>query len=247
MGNSPKGEYMPDKNTIIKILTIIGIGSVCLFLLGCNQESFLIAKEDAQVLNLEEERTEDVEKQPVEDAEKQPVEETEKQPVEDAVKEAEVMIAVHVCGAVKQPGVYYFSENQRVYQGIEKAGGFLDEADRDYLNQALFLEDGMKIVVPTKEEAKAWKALGYGADEAGLLQGTSVQEKAEEEQKKVNLNTADEALLCTLPGIGQSRAKSILAYRDEHGKFETTEDIMNVSGIKEAAYEKIKDYITVGQ
>ena len=62
---------------------------------------------------------------------------------------------------------------------------------------------------------------------------------------KINLNTADEALLCTLPGIGASKAKSIIAYREEYGNFEKPEDIMNIPGIKDAAYAKIKEMITV--
>ena len=67
------------------------------------------------------------------------------------------------------------------------------------------------------------------------------------ETGKIDLNTADEALLCTLPGIGESRAKSIIAYRSEHGAFKRIEDVMQVSGIKEAAFEKIKEYVTVSK
>ena len=88
--------------------------------------------------------------------------------------------------------------------------------------------------------------------ESGYLQKKDMQKKTDkevnvsgEENKKVNLNTADESLLCTLPGIGESRAKSIIAYRQEHGPFQKPEDVMKVSGIKQAAYEKIKEYVTV--
>lgn len=146
------------------------------------------------------------------------------------------IFSIHVCGAVANPSVYQVEEGTRIYQVIEKAGGFLEEADRDYLNLALEVEDGMQIRIPTKEETKDCQV--------PLLIESGESEKA---SAKVNLNTAEEEVLCTLPGIGESRAKSIIQYRQEHGSFQRIEDIMKVSGIKEAAYEKIKDYITVSK
>lgn len=146
------------------------------------------------------------------------------------------IFSIHVCGAVANPSVYQVEEGTRIYQVIEKAGGFLEEADRDYLNLALEVEDGMQIRIPTKEETKDCQV--------PLLIERGESEKA---SAKVNLNTAEEEVLCTLPGIGESRAKSIIQYRQEHGSFQRIEDIMKVSGIKEAAYEKIKDYITVSK
>lgn len=217
-----------------KMTKILGMGSLCLFLLGCTKESFLLQKEDSSTIVLEE-----------------VIVREETAVAEDGAGletvEAPKMIAVHICGAVNQPGVYYLKEKQRVYEGILKAGGFREDADRDYLNQALFLEDGMKVTVPTREETRELRASEQASREEGFIQEAQLYEKAREKQQKVDLNTADEALLCTLPGIGESRAKSILAYRKEHGAFEKTEDIMKVSGIKEAAYEKIKDYVTVSQ
>lgn len=252
----------------IKYKKILGIGSLCLFLLGCSKESFLLQEADSSTMVLEE--TVVLEEEKAEEKVESEVLAKEAKPkaVEQLTEWAE--IAVHVCGAVNRPGVYYLKENQRVYEGIQKAGGFREDADRDYLNQALFLEDGMKITVPTKEETAALEEektsdLIRKEDTATENRGRFIQkaeesreqpqfmEKAESakrepdarENGKVDLNTADEALLCTLPGIGQSRAKSIIAYRKEHGFFGNTEDVMKVSGIKEAAYEKIKDYITV--
>ena len=81
--------------------------------------------------------------------------------------------------------------------------------------------------------------------EDGYFQKNEENDEPSEQERKIDLNTADETLLCTLPGIGESRAKSIIAYRQENGMFRSPEDIMNVSGIKEAAYAKIKDYIMV--
>ena len=237
-----------------KLTIILGMGSLCLFLLGCTKESFLLQKEDSSTIVLEEviarEETavaEDGAGLETVESPEESVDMEAQEALETLQEEATEMIAVHICGAVNQPGVYYLKEKQRVYEGILKAGGFREDADRDYLNQALFLEDGMKVTVPTKEEIRELRASEQASREEGFIQEAQLYEKAREKQQKVDLNTADEALLCTLPGIGESRAKSILAYRKEHGAFGKTEDIMKVSGIKEAAYEKIKDYVTVSQ
>ena len=237
-----------------KLTIILGMGSLCLFLLGCTKESFLLQKEDSSTIVLEEviarEETavaEDGVGLEMVESPEESVDMEAQEALETLQEEATEMIAVHICGAVNQPGVYYLKEKQRVYEGILKAGGFREDADRDYLNQALFLEDGMKVTVPTKEEIRELRASEQASREEGFIQEAQLYGKAREKQQKVDLNTADEALLCTLPGIGESRAKSILAYRKEHGAFGKTEDIMKVSGIKEAAYEKIKDYVTVSQ
>lgn len=144
------------------------------------------------------------------------------------------MCVVHVCGAVQNPGVYTLEEGSRIYQAVEAAGGFTQDAGADYLNQADRVSDGMKIYVPDLDELQdmAWQEIpgnAFGNAEDGL----------------VNINTADEALLCTLSGVGSSRAKSIIAYRQEHGSFQKIEDIMNVEGIKEGLFQKIRDNITV--
>ena len=230
-----------------KILKLFGIGSMCLFLLGCSEESFQMQENTSDVMVEENSEIKITEEQ------------------EFLQKEEE--IAVHICGAVNQPGVYYLKENQRLYEAVAKAGGFREDADEDYLNQALILEDGMKVVVPTmaettvkneikeigleeKEESLSKNILSAQESEKTALEEGFLHEKegtgaiAAQEQK-IDLNTADKTLLCTLPGIGESRAKSIITYREENGLFRTPEDVMNVSGIKEAAYEKIKDYIMV--
>lgn len=254
MGNSPKGENMLERNKIIRLL---GIGGVCLFLLGCSKEEFFLLKKDSSTVVLEEViAMENVvqdgkEQENISDKQEEKIDKTtdiqEEQGDNIYIQEQGMEIAVHICGAVKQPGVYYLKEKQRVFEGIQKAGGFREDAAEDYLNQALFLEDGMKIVVPTKDEVRELESLEQINKADRFLQEAGSVSQKETKEKKVDLNTADEALLCTLPGIGESRAKSILAYRKEHGAFQKAEDIMNVSGIKEAAYEKIKDYVTVSQ
>lgn len=138
------------------------------------------------------------------------------------------VIYVHVCGAVNAPGVVLLPEGSRGQAALEAAGGFSQDAAEDAVNLAQPLTDGMQLYFPTREEADALRESGAEA-ESGL----------------VNINTAGVELLCTLPGIGEARAKAIVAYREESGGFQTPEDIMQVSGIKDSAYEKIKDLIIV--
>jgi len=255
------------KEKLNKIVKMFGIGSLCLFLLGCSEESFMIQTNGETFLeDIIEQET--IEKETLENVEvgKVALESTTGIQSEDgealretdgngweAAKSLESLddkteIAVHICGAVHQPGVYVFQGKYRIYDGIQKAGGFTKEAEENYLNLALYLEDGMKIEVPTKEEVKSWRekdgitATGISyKDDDGVAWGKSKNDG------RVNLNTADVTLLCTLSGIGKSRAESIIAYREEYGAFQTIEDIMKVPGIKEAAYKKIKDYVKVAE
>ena len=139
-----------------------------------------------------------------------------------ASKEAEEedFIWVFVCGAVESPQVVKLPVGSRAMVAVKMAGGMTEDADES------FLEDGEKLYIPTKEEAVS----------------LSIQE---EKESLVNINTAGTKELCTLLGIGESRAEDIIAYRETHGPFAAIEDIMKVPGIKENAFAKIKDAITV--
>lgn len=153
---------------------------------------------------------------------------------------AAAVIQVYVCGAVVSPGVYTLPEGSRVYEAVAMAGGLLETAEPRALNQARLLSDGEQITVLTVEEAESGTGLPPDAS-----QGASSGEPADSSGGKVNLNTADEAGLMTIPGIGESRAKAIIAYREKNGKFQSIEEIMEIDGIKEKMFEKIKDSITV--
>ena len=142
------------------------------------------------------------------------------------------LIAVYVCGAVVNPGVYQLEEGARVIQAIEAAGGVCNDAKQHYLNLAGFVNDGDKIYVPSTEEIES----GYIQDNTYESSGNILC---------ININTATKSELMQLPGIGESKADSIISYRKEHGNFKTTEDIMLINGIKEAVYNQIKDYIKV--
>ena len=139
-----------------------------------------------------------------------------------------IKIYVHICGEVNNPGVYELAEGSRIFEAVEAAGGFTEEAAQASLNLAQVISDEEQIVILTQYEAEEKARL-----ERELAAGI------------VNLNTASKEQLMTLPGIGESRAEDILRYRQESGGFQAIEEIMNVPGIKESAYLKIKDSITV--
>ena len=156
--------------------------------------------------------------------------------------EAEPVI-VHICGAVKAPGVYELEQGSRVMDAVNAGGGFLPEAAQDSCNLAEPVTDGCQIYIMTKQESlEAEKASGIR--QTGRIDGASAAVSGTG-AGLVNLNTADKAALMTLPGIGESRADDILEWRSKNGGFQRIEDIMKISGIKKGAFEKIKDKITV--
>ena len=146
---------------------------------------------------------------------------------------------VHVCGAVNAPGVYELRTDARIYEALEAAGGMTEDAAADWINQAEALSDGERIYVPTQEEAEesAQSVSGQWAD-PNRNAGGSVSDK-------ININTAAKEELMTLSGIGASKAESILKYRQEHGNFQSIEDLKKIEGIKDGVFNKIKDDITV--
>ena len=154
-------------------------------------------------------------------------------------EETEKSICVHVCGAVVSPGVYELPAGSRFYEAVEKAGGFAEEAARDYLNMAAYLEDGSRLEIPSLSEAP--KDMPEKEDAKAAYRYYTVSESVASGNKKaesdlgglININTADIAGLCALPGVGEGRAKAIIEYRERQGGFQKKEDIMQVSGIGE--------------
>ena len=147
----------------------------------------------------------------------------------------EAEICVYVCGAVVYPGVVRLKEGSRAADALEAAGGFGEDAATDYVNLAAKVSDGEKLYFPRVDEC-----------ERGLLQDESRKSARESgDSGLININTADTAMLCTLPGIGEARAAEIIRYRETSGPFESCEDIMKVSGIKTSVYNRISDLITV--
>ena len=143
-------------------------------------------------------------------------------------------IVVHITGAVPRPGVYALPQGARVQDAITAAGGFLAEALKTDINLAAPLEDGEKLDVPYIEGGSPVLA-------------TPEEEVVVVTTELIDINTASQAELETLPGIGPTTAQKIIEYREANGPFVNTEDIINVPGIGPGTYERIKDLITVGQ
>ncbi|EHH1655243.1 competence protein ComEA [Enterococcus faecalis] len=154
----------------------------------------------------------------------------------DATKErAETMIYVDIKGAVKVPGIYQLKNQQRIWDALALAGGVSEEADTAQVNYAQKVKDQMIIYVPKKGEAVA--------QSLETLQESAPAQQNQEE--KINLNTATEAELQTISGIGAKKAQEIIRFRDEQGPFKTVEELKNVPGIGEKTVERLKDMLTM--
>lgn len=160
------------------------------------------------------------------------------------------MIKVHVCGEVNVEGVIELEENSRVSDAIEKAGGLKENANMEDINLASVLEDGMKVYIPSIDDKNNIKeSIGNNVENSLIKSENNVKNKNNisnsSKSKKININTATQSELETLPGIGGVTAQKIINYRKENGKFKTIEDIKKVSGIGETKFNKLKDLIDV--
>lgn len=170
-------------------------------------------------------------------------------PVEQEITAPDT-IFVYVCGEVLNPGVYEIDSGARVVDAVSAAGGLLDTADDTYVNLAAPLEDGVKLMIPSREELqeKSDDPKRTVSDKEGAVISRGITKEFDNSDDGgglININTASITELTALPGIGESIAGKIVGYRDEHGRFECIEDIMRISGIKDKLFQKIKDKITV--
>jgi competence protein ComEA len=145
-------------------------------------------------------------------------------------------LCVYVSGAVAHPDVYELPYDSIVKDAIEAAGGPTDEADLDRINLARRVYDEEQIYVPQKGEESL---------PVSLPSSSSSSSSSGQAGGKVNINTATAEELSTLPGIGPTKAKSIIDYRTTNGPFQSIEDIKDVRGIGDATFENLKDKITV--
>lgn len=152
-------------------------------------------------------------------------------------------IIVHITGEVKNTGILVLKEEARIADAIESAGGATEEADLNKINLAYTLKDGQKIYIPNKEDEEN---IAYITE--GSRNNVSVENGDESEMKekiKININTASQAELEELPGIGEAIASRIIEYREENGTFNKIEDLLNVKGIGDAKLAEIKEYVVV--
>jgi competence protein ComEA len=144
-----------------------------------------------------------------------------------------VLLQVYMVGEVSQPGVYQLAPGSRVQDGIQMAGGFLPDANPQAINLAAFLEDGERVFVPKIIDSQA-------SGNEGLPEKASTDYPI-----LIDINTADQSALESLPEIGPATAQEIIAYRDKNGAFQSIEEIENVPGIGPKTFDKIKELITV--
>lgn len=148
---------------------------------------------------------------------------------EEAALSDELMY-VYICGEVMEPGVYPLPPGSRIYELVEAAGGLTESAAPESVNLAQELTDGQMINIPAEGEIQ-------DASTVGTESGT--------DGDKININTASKELLMSLNGIGETKAESILSYREQNGPFDSLEDLMQVDGIGQGTFSKIKDKITI--
>ena len=165
------------------------------------------------------------------------------------------IIYIYITGEVKNPGIVKLNENSRIIDAINSAGGTTNNANISKINLAYVLKDGMKVNIPNKEDLKNNNNFDYITMSSGDGKNDDIPEsenslssksdKSNTNKSVVNINTATQTELETLPGIGPSIALKIINYRNENGKFSSIDEIKNVSGIGDSKFENIKKYITV--
>lgn len=153
-------------------------------------------------------------------------------------------IAVHITGEIKKAGIVYLPEGSRLVDAIEKAGGETKDADLSQVNLAYQLQDGEKVYIPNKKE-KVEKYITQGNGNNVVSEGAKTSNTSKGDNNRVNINTATQNELDSLPGIGPATAQKIIDYRETNGDFNKIEDLQNVKGIGESKFSEIKDKITV--
>ncbi len=215
------------KKNILFFTLVLILSSALISAAGCSRDEAVIQFSEANILqdpqtDIDNKLSEDVMIVPEDIGEPEPV-------------------TVYICGAVNHPGLYTFEGPSRVADAIEEAGGAGDDADLCYVNLATPLSDGQKVYIPTMDETKDLnKQLEQDSHDGVTVSGT-----VDSGTGLVNINTADEAALMTLPGIGEAKARLITEYRMTHGRFNSIEDIMKIKGIKEGMFNRIRDRICI--
>lgn len=162
---------------------------------------------------------------------------------------------VDIKGEILAPGIYSLDINSRIIDVIEKAGGLTENADTSVINLSKKITDEMVIIIYSKEQVSDFKKTKevekqvedkcHQIDENALINDACINQDTTQIIEKISINTASLEELMTLPGIGEAKAKEIIAYREQNGPFKELEDIMKVSGIGEKAFAQIKEDITL--
>jgi competence protein ComEA len=158
-------------------------------------------------------------------------------------------MAIYVCGAVKNPGVYMFAPGKRVVDAIARAGGALADADIEQINLAQPLNDAMKVIVPRKgqvlaiETATSPDSTALGGGHHRHSRGGSRGAHKLTAGQTLDVNTASSEELVQLPGVGPSLAQRIVDYRLANGPFQTVDDLQNVPGIGPSKFDRLAPFV----
>lgn len=223
------------KYVVLSILTLVCIVWGIILLNQRDEELILIASED-EVL------AQSVENEVVQE-ESGSAPDLANKDMQVPTPETEIM--VYVCGYVNSPGVYKFKAGSRINDAVKSAGGFREEACKEYVNLADYMQDGMKIYIPSMEELEGTEKENAGISGGSMTENLQGMVGTGNSTNLVNINTASRDELMGITGIGGTRADAIIEYRNSGGRFISIEDVMKVRGIKEGLFAKIKDQITV--
>lgn len=160
------------------------------------------------------------------------------------ISEESLPIIVYITGEVISPGIVHLNPGDRIQDAINLANGLTENADLSNINLAYILSDGQKIYIPNKNEHLDLPTISND-DGVAIVSDSSSSGLYDESTLKVNINSATQTQLEELPGIGSSTALKIIEYRNKNGKFKSIEDLKNISGIGDAKFNKIKDYISI--
>lgn len=171
--------------------------------------------------------------------------------IEENVETNQEKIYIYVTGEVNIPGVVILNKGSRISDAINAAGGVTNNANTTKINLVYVLEDGMKVRIPSNKELNNNSSFEYITTKSGEGANENIEKEEKTENKVnkkttslVNINTATQTELETLPGIGPSIALKIINYRKENGKFSNVEELKNVNGIGENKFEAMKKYVT---
>lgn len=219
------------KYVVLSIVTLVCVVLGIILLNQRDEELILFASEDEVLV------------QSVENEVVQEETQEERESASDPTPETEIM--VYVCGYVNAPGVYKFKAGSRINDAVKSAGGFREEACKEYVNLADYMQDGMKIYIPSVEELEGTEKENAGISGGSMTENLQGMVGTGNSTNLVNINTASRDELMGITGIGGTRADAIIEYRNSGGRFISIEDVMKVRGIKEGLFAKIKDQITV--
>lgn len=216
-------DLVRDKKTLVKLLSIVMILMMAAVLKICGSNNSNVTVEDAGTAEAGAETSEEL--------------------AETGSSGELHILFVDISGAVKNPGVYQVAAGTRLFEVVGMAGGLTDQADPDSINQASYVEDGEKIIIPSAGEAGGAAAVNAAAASSSAPGAGNASAADLSSLTLININVASKEELTTLNGIGDVIAERIIEYRTSN-KFKSIEDIKSVKGIGDGIYDKIKDDIT---